>query len=77
MTLGTDTIDVQEFNSAVREVLDSSRKSDTGKSLSEALIFATTNPQYDDILFIELQVQYVKNSKFRTWREHVVYRNCF
>ena len=24
--------------------------------LSEALIFASTNPQYDDILFIELQV---------------------
>ena len=32
----------------------------TGKSLSEALIFASTNPQYDDLLFIELQVQYVK-----------------
>ena len=25
-----------------------------GKSLSEALIFELTNPQYDDILFIEL-----------------------
>ena len=32
----------------------------TGKSLSEALIIASTNPQYDDILFIELQVQYMK-----------------
>ena len=32
----------------------------TGKSLSEALIFASTNPQYDDILFSELQVQYMK-----------------
>ena len=32
----------------------------TGKSLSEALIFASTNPQYDDILFIELQVQYME-----------------
>ena len=32
----------------------------TGKSLSEALIFASTNPQYDDRLFIELQVQYMK-----------------
>ena len=32
----------------------------TGKSLSEALIFALTNPQYDDKLFIELQVQYMK-----------------
>ena len=33
---------------------------DTGKSLSEALIFPSTNPQYDDRLFIELQVQYMK-----------------
>ena len=32
----------------------------TGKSLSEVLIFASTNPQYDDRLFIELQVQYMK-----------------
>ena len=32
----------------------------TGKSLSEALIFASTNPQYDDRLLIELQVQYKK-----------------
>ena len=31
----------------------------TGKSLSEALIFASTNPQYEDRLFIELQVQYL------------------
>ena len=28
--------------------------------LSEALIFASTNTQYDDRLFIELQVQYMK-----------------
>ena len=27
-----------------------------GKYLSEALIFASTNPQYDDRLFFELQV---------------------
>ena len=33
---------------------------DTGKSLSEALIFASTNPQYENRLFIELQVQYMK-----------------
>ena len=32
----------------------------TDKSLSEALIFASTNPQYDDRLFIELQIQYMK-----------------
>ena len=36
----------------------------TGKSFSEALIFASTNPQYDDRLFIELQDQYLhENSK--------------
>jgi hypothetical protein len=33
---------------------------DTGKSLSEALIFASTNPQYNNRLFIELQNQYRK-----------------
>ena len=32
----------------------------TGKSLSEALILASTNPQYDNRLLIELQVQYMK-----------------
>ena len=32
----------------------------TGKSLSEALIFASTNPQYNDRLFIALQVQYME-----------------
>ena len=32
----------------------------TGKSLSEALIFASTNPQYDSRLSIELQVQCMK-----------------
>ena len=32
----------------------------TGKSLSEALIFASSNPQYNHRLFIELQVQYMK-----------------
>ena len=43
----------------------------TGKSLSEALILASTNPQYDNRLFIELPVQYMKI----TSSEHVVYRN--
>ena len=33
---------------------------DTGKSLSEGLIFASTNLQYNDRLFIELQVQFMK-----------------
>ena len=32
----------------------------TGKYFSDALILASTNPQYDKRLFIELQVQYMK-----------------
>ena len=47
-------------------------KSDTGKSLSETLIFASTNPQYDDRLFIVH-----KNCKLRIPAEHVVYTNWF
>ena len=34
--------------------------SGTGKSLSEALFYASNNPQYENRLFIELQVQYMK-----------------
>ena len=45
----------------------------TGKSLSEALILGSTNPQYDKRLFIDLPVQYMKT----TSSEHVVYTNCF
>ena len=44
----------------------------TGKSLSEAFIVASTNPQYEDILFIELPVQYMKIPS----SEHAVYINC-
>ena len=43
-----------------------------GKSFSEALILASTTPQYDKRLFIELQVQCMKT----TSSEHVVYINC-
>ena len=32
----------------------------TGKSFSKALILASTNPQHDKRLFVELQVQYMK-----------------
>ena len=32
----------------------------TGKSLSEVLILASTNPQHDKRLFIELRVKYMK-----------------
>ena len=44
----------------------------TGKSLSEALIFASTNPQYDNRVFIELRVQYMKIAS-----SELVYTNCF
>ena len=44
----------------------------TDKSLSEALFLPSTNPQYDNRLFIELRVQYMKT----TSSEHVVYINC-
>ena len=54
-------------NLATRKILDHLKSSKTcfrvhitGKYLSEALVFASTNPQYDDRLFIELQVQYMK-----------------
>ena len=54
MTLGTDTIDVKQFNSAVREVLDSSRKSETPVSSSETLDYevegVTTLTQDLDVL---------------------------
>ena len=52
----------------------------TGKSLSEVLIYLSINPQYDNKLFNDLQVQYkkipraehVKNMS-RTCQEHVMY----
>ena len=44
----------------------------TGKSFSEALILASTNPQHDKRLFIDLPVQYMKT----TSSEHVVFINC-
>ena len=36
------------------------RKSSYKIPRSKALIFTSTNPQYDEILFSELQVQFVK-----------------
>ena len=44
-------------NAAIKELR---KQVSTGKSLSEALIFASTKPQYDDRFFIELKVQYMK-----------------
>ena len=45
----------------------------TGKSVSEALILESVNPQYDNRLFIDYWIQYKKN----TSSEHVLYINCF
>ena len=44
----------------------------TGKSCSEAPILASTKPQYDKKLFIDLPVQYMK-----TTSSEQVYINCF
>ena len=50
------------------------RDADTGKSLSEALIFESTNPQYEDRLFIELHTSSIhKNSMIKPGEN----RNCF
>ena len=46
-------------------ILHISINSVTGKSLSEALILASTNPQIDDRWFMKIAVS-----------EHVVYTNC-
>ena len=45
----------------------------TGKYLSDTLILASTNPQYDDRLFTELRVKYKKIAR----SEHVVYTKLF
>ena len=48
-------------------------KLDTGKSFSETLIIASTNPQYDKRLFIDLPVQYMKTRR----KEHVFVEKFF
>ena len=55
------------------KVLVKYKKSYTGKSFSEAHILASTNPQYEKRLFIELRVQYMKI----TSSKHVVNINWF
>ena len=47
--------------------------SDTGKSVSEALIFESVNPQYDERLFIESPEKY----KFRTCCVQKLFFFCF
>ena len=45
----------------------------TGKSFSDVLILASTNPQHDKRLFFELHVQYMKIAS----SEHGMFTNCF
>ena len=40
-------------------ILSADDDGDTGKSFSETLILASTNPQYDKRLFIDLPIQYI------------------
>ena len=60
MTLGTDTIDVKQFNSAVREVLDSSRKSETPNLSSE-----TSDYEIEDITTISQDLDELEHSTFQ------------
>ena len=72
----------QYANNGIEECVDGSDEGTIGmkknvylqvcKSFSEALILASTNPQYDKRLFIDLPVQYMKTTSL----EHVVYINC-
>ena len=45
---------VEDIKEKLDEDIREEALEDTGKSLLEALIFASTNPQYDKRLFIEL-----------------------
>ena len=57
---GTDTIDVQQFNLAVREVLDSSRKSETPNLSSETL-----EDEIEDITTIPQDLDELEHSTFQ------------
>ena len=48
----------------------------TGKSLSEALIFASINPQYDNRLFMELPWKIKAQNMGRTCSVHVLSMAC-
>ena len=52
------------------------QKSSTGKSLSEALIFASTNPQYDGRLFIEFRVHQACTFNTRKLQAQNKLRTC-
>ena len=54
-------VPINQTISEVSETQSATRK-DTGKYLSEVLILASTNQQYDDRLFTELPVQFMKTT---------------
>ena len=56
--------------------LDNKPLLNTGKSFSEALILASTNPQYDKRLFIELRVQYMKIPNSKHVKNMLCTKNC-
>ena len=58
-TISSSTISLQ-LESTVTSSVRPENRQNTGKSLLEALILASTNPQYDDRLFIDLPIQYMK-----------------
>ena len=63
---------MQKINSNIQILLLSKKiPFSTGKCLSEALIFVSTNPQYYNRLFIAHE-----NYELRIPAEHVVYQNC-
>jgi hypothetical protein len=68
-----DTIDYVSTAILAKKEFKKHKRYVTGKSVSEALILESVNPQYDDRLFIDLRLQYKKN----TSSEHVVNKNCF
>ena len=56
---------------AILEILRRQQSMDcTGKSLSEVLIFASINPQYDNREFHGITSSVHENYKNRTWAEH-------
>ena len=55
-----ENLKCQKYKKFTQASLNPNKVTVTGKSLSEAPIFPSTNPKGDDRLLIELQVQYMK-----------------
>ena len=70
-------VPINQTISEVSETQSATRK-DTGKYLSEVLILASTNQQYDDRLFTELPVQFMKTTSWvsKQRQKQFVYTTC-